>query len=187
MVVRGLKMQSKKLPNLAELKRNLKKLLKKYDTIKDIIIFGSFVKGRDNPKDIDLAFLVFKKSIELVDKIKKDIDLINVHLDFIEVDDLYSNPLFLSLINEGYSIKYDGFIRDILNIKPMRVFVYDLKHLDKSKKTLFGMALKKCLIKIKGEKMSNSVVLIPLQQTSYFEDFLEAWGMKYKTKEWTVI
>jgi len=165
----------------------LKKLLKRYDLINDIIIFGSFVKGRDNPKDIDLAFIVKEKDIKLAHLIKKELGINKVHLEFITSDDIYSSPLFLSLINEGYSIKKNDFLKNILKIKPMRVYSYDLKHLNKSKKTLFGMALKKTLKKIKGDKLSIGAVLIPISQTSYFEDFLEVWEMKYKTKEWTVI
>ncbi len=174
------------MPRLAELKKNLNKILKRYDSIKDIIVFGSFVKGRDNPKDIDLAFILKEKDIKLVPLIKKEVGIDKVHLDFITIDDIYS-PLFLSLINEGYSIKNNGFLRDILKIRPMKLYTYDLKHLDRSKKTLFGIALRKSLKKIKGEKVSTGAVLIPINQTSYFEDFLDVWGMKYKTKEWTVI
>ena len=168
------------------MKKNLKKILKKYDLINDIIIFGSFVKGRAVPKDIDLAFITAEKDARLAHLIKKDLPD-RTHLEFIRTSDVYSNPLFLSLINEGYSIRNGVFIRELLKIRPMRLYAYDLKHLNKSKKTLFGMALKKSLKKIKGEKVSTGSVLIPLGQASYFEDFLDVWGMKYKTKEWTVI
>lgn len=171
--------------NLAELKRILKKLLKKYDAVKDIIIFGSFVKGRPNPKDIDLALIVEEKDINLAISIKKEV-VSNVHLEFIVADDIYSSPLFLSLINEGFSIKKDDFLRNILKTKPMRLYIYDLTHLNKSHKTLFGMALKKSLKRIKGEKIGSGAVLVPIDYASYFEDFLDVWGMKYKTRELTV-
>lgn len=169
-----------------ELKRNLKKLLKKYNLIEDVIIFGSFLKGRDKPKDIDLAFIVKEKNLELIPLIKKNLGIDNVHLEFINIKDIYSTKLFLNLLNEGYSVKYNKFLRDILNIHPMKMYTYDLKHLNKSKKTLFGIALKKNLRRINGEKIGIGSVLIPINQTSYFEDFLEIWGLKYKTKEWTV-
>lgn len=175
------------MPRLAELKKNLRKILKKYNLIKDIIIFGSFVKGRDNPNDIDLAFILVEKDMQLVDLIKKELVTDKIHLEFINLEDIYFNQLFLSLINEGYSIKNDSFLRDILKIRPMRFYSYNLKHLNKSKKTIFGAALKNNLKKIKGEKIGAGAVLIPIDQTSYFEDFLDVWGMKYKTKEWTVI
>jgi len=172
---------------LAELKKILKKLLKKYDAVKDIIIFGSFVKGGPSPKDIDLALIVEQKNTNLVNLIKREIDISKTHLEFVIINDIYSSPLFLSLINEGFSIKKGDFLRNILKTKPMRLYIYDLTHLDKSHKTLFGIALKKNLKKIGGEKISVGAVLVPMQQTSYFEDFLDVWGMKYKTKEFTVI
>jgi len=169
------------------LKRNLRSILKKYNhIIKDIILFGSFVKGRDNPKDIDLAVIIKERDINLAQYIKKEIGIDKIHLDFITLDDVYT-PLFLSLINEGYSIQKDDFLRNILKIKPMRLYAYDLKHLDRSKKTLFGLALKIALKKISGEKISTGAVLVPISQTGYFEDFLDIWGMKYKTKEWNVM
>jgi len=177
------------LPSLAELKKNLRHILKKYDnTIKDIIIFGSFVKGRSNPEDIDIALIVNEKNPKLVSIIKEELINPKIDLEFIEINDLYySSKFFLSLMYEGYSIKKDDFLKNILKIRPMRLYSYNLKHLDKSKKTLFGMALKRTLKKTKGEKIGGGAVLIPLEETSYFEDFLEVWNMKYKTKEWTVI
>lgn len=170
-----------------ELKQNLKKILKKYDSIKYIIIFGSYVKGREDPKDIDLALIVTEKDLKLLDLIKKELITDKIHLEFINLEDIFFNSLFLSLINEGYSIKKDKFVREILNIRPMKLYAYNLKHLNKSKKTLFGIALKHTLKKIKGEKVSIGSVLIPINQVSYFEDFMDVWGMRYKTKEWIVI
>ena len=170
-----------------ELKKSLKKLLKRYELIKDIILFGSYTKGRSNPKDIDLAFIVKEKDIGLVGAIKDKLNAPYFHLEFIVVDDIYLSPLFLSLLNEGYSIKKGDILRNALNIRPMRIYTYNLKHLGKSRKTLFGIALKKNLKKVHGEKIGAGAVLIPISQTSYFEDFLDVWEMKYSTKEWTVI
>ena len=127
-------MQSNKFPRLAELKKNLKKILKKYDLIQDIIIFGSFVKGRSEPKDLDLAFLVKNKDLKIISEIKEEINIEKVHLELIKSDELYTSTIFMSLINEGYSIKHEKFLRDIMHIAPMRLYSYDLKHLDKSKK-----------------------------------------------------
>jgi len=165
----------------------LKSILRKYEGVEDIIIFGSFVKGRTFPNDVDIAFIVKNKDLSLVQPIKKTIGNENMHIKFIRVEETYSNPLFLSLLKEGYSIKKNDFLRNVLGIRPMKMYIYDLKHLDKSKKTLFGMAVKKNLKKVGGEKIGSGAVLIPIGQTGYFEDFLDVWGMKYKTRELTVI
>lgn len=179
-------MQSKKLPRFAELKKSLKKLLRRYNSIKDIIIFGSFVKGRDSPKDIDLAVIVAEKDLNMVTAIKEEVGIEDIHITLMEFEDIYSGGLFLSLLKEGYSLKEDDFLKNRLGIRPVRFYIYDLKHLDKSKKTMFGIALRKNLQKTKGEKIGAGAVLIPIEQASYFEDFLDVWGMKYKTKELTV-
>ena len=168
------------------LKKNLQQILKRYDFIVDIIIFGSFVKGRDTPKDIDLAFIVKEKKTQFISEIKSLIKVPNPHLEFIKVDEVYHSVLFLSLINEGYSVKLEAFLREHLHLKPMKLYAYNLTHLQKSQKTTFGVALNKTISKIGGEKVSVGAVLVPIESTSYFEDFLSAWEMKYKTKEWAV-
>ena len=61
-------MQSIKLPGMAELKKNLKHILKRYKQVADIIIFGSYVKGRKIPKDIDLAIMAKEKNLDLPGK-----------------------------------------------------------------------------------------------------------------------
>jgi hypothetical protein len=153
----------------------------------DIIIFGSFVKGRDTPKDIDLAFIVKEKKTELVPEIKSFLALPALHLEFINIEEIYFNTLFFSLINEGYSVKKQAFLREHLHLKPMKLYAYNLTHLLKPQKTTFGVALNKTIHKIGGEKVSAGAVLVPIESTSYFEDFLSAWEMKYKTKEWALI
>ncbi len=179
-------MPSRPLPSLEPLKKNLQKILKKYDFVIDIIIFGSFVKGRDAPKDLDLALIVKEKKTEFIPEIKSILNIPNLHLEFIKIDEIYYNTLFLSLINEGYSVKLGAFLREYLHLKPMKLYSYNLKHLQKSQKTTFGVALNKTINKIGGEKVSAGAVLVPFESTSYFEDFLSAWEMKYKTKEWAV-
>ncbi len=145
------------------------------------------MKGRKNPKDIDLAIMVKEKELSLPGKLKREIPWKNMHLEFIPTGELYSNPLFTSLLNEGYSVREGAFLRDILGISPKKLYKYDLKHLEQTKKVMFANAVNKILKKIGGEKIGNGAVLVPLTNASYFEDFLEIWGLRYKTKEWTVI
>lgn len=167
------------------MKKNLKNILKNYKEIKDIIIFGSFVKNKEEPKDIDIALIIEKKDINLISLLKKEIDT-NVHISIITENEILTNPLTLILINEGYSITKGDYIKNLLKIKPMKLYSYNLTHLNNSSKTLFNISLKKTLKKINGEKISPGSVLIPMEQTGYFEEFLDAWEMKYKTKEWAV-
>ena len=172
---------------MEKLRKSLLKILKSYKEIKDIIIFGSLVKGRSNPEDLDLALLVTESDLGLISKVKKELGLNQVHLELIFLDELIYNTLFLSLVNEGYSVLKGKYLNELLGTKPKLLYAYDLIHLNQSQKTLFGKALRLTLVKTKGIRVSAGAVLIPLSQSSYFEDFLKAWEMKYKTREWTVI
>lgn len=160
----------------------MQKILKKYSDIKDIIIFGSYVKGKDMPNDIDIALLMDKVEPKMIGLVENELNF-KADIELIDFFMFYAGNLFISFINEGFSIKKNMFLRDLLGIKPVKIYIYDLKSMNKSKKTLFGLALKKNIKKTKGEKISIGSVLIPIESTGYFEDFLDAWGLKYKTKE----
>ena len=62
-------MELKKSMELQSYLQKLRKLSNKYKTIDDIIIFGSIVKGRLEPRDLDIALLP-KNESELL-KIKQ--------------------------------------------------------------------------------------------------------------------
>jgi len=54
-------MQLERLTVLKTLVKKLNPLLKKYENLKDLIVFGSFVKSKIKPKDIDVAVLLNNK------------------------------------------------------------------------------------------------------------------------------
>ncbi len=139
-------MQLKKSLELAKLKKNLKNILKNYKEIKDIIIFGSFVKNKEESKDIDIAMIVEKKDIILISKLKKDI-LADIHITLITENEIITNPLTLTLINEGYSMVKDDYIKNILKIKPMKLYSTTLCTLTVQTKHYLIFPLKKHLKK----------------------------------------
>ncbi len=168
------------------MKKILKKTLKKYNLI-DIIIYGSFVKNKDYPKDLDLAVLVDEKKPELNSLIKQELSIEKTHIEIISVKELYPSSLLISLITEGFSIKEDKYFKDILGIKPMKLYSYELKTLNRSQKTLFSKALNSFLKKSNGIKIGYCTLMVPVNFSGYFEEFLEAWNLRYKVKQWLVI
>ena len=162
------------------MKKNLKKLLKKSDII-DIIVFGSFLKQKEKVSDIDIAVIIKEISLDLPEEFDK-----KIHVTQIRVSDILNTALILSLLCEGYSIKQDAYLRDIHDIKPMKLYDYNLLNLNKSQKTQFAAALRKLLKRVKGEKVGSGAVLVPYEWTSYFEEFLDVWELKYKTREFRV-
>ncbi len=172
------------MPKWQELKKNLKKILKDYKEIKDIIIFGSFVKDKNSPQDIDIAIILEKKDISLVGKIKTKMN--NLDIELIKPEEIYQTRLGLTLITEGFSIKKNKFLRDLLNTKPMKIYTYNMLHLTQTQKVLFGRGLKEMINELKATKLGSGSIMIPIEKSSNFEDFLDTWNLKYKTKEYLV-
>ena len=163
----------------------LEKILKKYNKINDFIIFGSAVKNKNLPKDIDVMLITDTKDLELLKKVKSGLKE-KIHLDVMDNKSILYQPIIKGLFVEGYSIKKKKFLRDTHGIKPMKLYSYGLKSFNNVKKVQFSKALVKTIKKINAKKIGKGAVLVPINQSGYFEDFLDAWGLKYKTKELTV-
>ncbi len=155
----------------------LKKFLKN-DTIIDIILFGSNAKGRHNAQDIDIAVLLKKEDLEIKKKIKEIIPHADIQLLFFE--DIFKT-IFFTLIKEGFSLKKNNYIHSLYHTEPVKLYKYTLKELTASKKVMFERGIKH----INGlNRLSNSVVLVPIQHTSEFEDFLRIWNLDIDTKNY---
>lgn len=165
---------------MKELIKKLSPLLKD-ERIVDLIVFGSAAKSKSLPTDIDIAILVKEKDYSIVKLIRDVIPKSDVQL--VSIDDIRSK-LFLTLIKEGYSIKYKSYLCDIYGLKPVKLYRYDLKQLTLSKKVMFERGIKS----IKGiTKLSNRVVLVPLLMTGEFEDFLRHWTLDIDSQEYELV
>lgn len=169
------------------MKKSLKKLLTKYKEIQDFIIFGSLVKGKYAPKDKDVALVACKKNIALVGEIKEQLKIKNLDIEMVTPEEIYQTRLGLTLMSEGFSIKNNAFLREKLGISPMKIYTYGIKHLTQTKKVLFGRGLNQAIKDTKGIKIGAGSVLIPIAQSSKFEEFLDTWELKYTTKEYLVL
>lgn len=152
-----------------------------------MIIFGSLVKGKFNPNDIDLALVVDKKDIVLVGEVKTELNIKGLDIELIKPEEIYQTRLGLTLIAEGFSIKNNRFIREKLGLVPMKIYSYDLKKLIQTKKVLFGRGLNQIIKETKAVKLGAGSIMVPIQESSKFEDFLNTWDLKYKTKEYLVL
>jgi predicted nucleotidyltransferase len=105
--------QFEKSSNFLTLKELLKKQLEKYNRIEDIIIFGSAVKGKKNPKDIDIALVMSQKDYPLAKQFYNDLPKLKIpiHTTVVLWNEVYTEPIWKSLLAEGFSIKEDRFIK----------------------------------------------------------------------------
>ncbi len=155
--------------------KKLRKLLSK--EILDIIIFGSLPKGKLRPSDIDLA-VITNYSGDIKERIKKieekaDIQIVDIAK--------YDSFLIVTILREGYSVKHKDYLHNILKLKPYVLYKYSLKELTNSKKVMFDRAIKN----FNGiTKLSNRVVLVPVDKSSEFSDFLRSWDLDIDTDEY---
>src|SRR3989344_4766050 len=150
-------MASKQLPGLEELKLISRKALKKYPELKDIIVFGSSVKGKADPKDIDL--------------------------EVIDSESIYMDPLFWRIAKEGFSIKHNKFISASAQAKAMTIFEYSLKDLTKIQKVQFNRAVHNVLEGKESHLVKGGALFIPSSKSRQFESLLEHWKLKNSTKK----
>ena len=164
--------------------KKLKQYLQKNKEIIDIILFGSFVKGKGNVSDLDIAVLssanlnrnMIKKEFETFLSHKIDLQIVTL-LD-------YDKPFWLTLIREGFSVKHDCFLHQLYKIEPLVLYKYSLKQLSVSKKVMFERALKN----FTGiQRLSNRVILVPIPKAEEFNDLLKTWDLDFDAQEYGLL
>ncbi|MBU0457595.1 MAG: nucleotidyltransferase domain-containing protein [Nanoarchaeota archaeon] len=165
------------------LAKKLKKLLKNKNII-DLIIFGSFAKGKINANDIDIAVITNEEinRNELQDQIFKIIKK-EVHIQKFTIND-YDKFIIITLIREGFSIKHSKYLAEIYQLKPVILFKYELKSLTASQKVMFSRAIK---IFKNIQKLSNRVVLVPIELSGEFNNLLRRWNIDIESQEYNLL
>ena len=168
------------LEEVRKIKAKLKQLINDTNVI-DIILFGSYVKGKANPRDIDLALIVREKKSYIYE---------GFHVSIITANEWFTNhpSLATTLLREGYSIKNNKYLAESLLFKPKALYSYKLNNLNNSKKVrivqiLRGNKKEKGMIeKYNGEWLSNQVFIIPPEADSLFERFFTYQEINFEKK-----
>ncbi len=169
---------------ISQIKNKLKSLFKEKEIL-DIILFGSTIKGKISPGDIDIAIISNNK---INPKIK------GFHISGISPEEFFKNPptLITTLLREGYSIKNNKFLAENLNFKNKVLFTYNLSNLKPSKKVqivniLRGKnKLQGIVEKNKGEWLANQVFTIPINSEHLFNKLFQNLNIKH-TKNYVLI
>ena len=180
---------------MKKLKISLKNLLKKEKFLVDIFIFGSALKSKEKPNDTDLITLFRDKDYEKIEailyKIKKIGDGlgINLHTEPIIIDNLHNQDIYVSLLHEGFSIKNNQFLSELLGFKPFLLITYNLKNRKNSDKVRFSYALygrKKgegLLNNLNGKALGRGSILVPINKQEIVKEFFKQWGVEYKEQK----
>ena len=186
-------MKSKRLLESENLKKSSKKLYQNYkNKIIDMLLFGSFAKGKFDPSDIDVAVLLKNtretEILKLGDEFKKFFSE-KIHLNLVLIETLLYNPLFKTLIHEGISLLDNKQLIQRIGYESGAIFSLNLTRLNKSKKVLFSYALhghknnKGELARVKGKNIGKAVVFVSSKFKDEFKEFLELWNTDFYIME----
>jgi predicted nucleotidyltransferase len=183
-----LKMQKELYSVIKQIKLWIKK-----DNVLDVVLFGSSVRGKFNPNDIDLCIIIKdtdeEKSLNLVDSLGKLTDKYDFkfHINILTSSSfVLGNTLAKTLLNEGYSIRNNINFSSVLGFENKSLFVYTLKHFSPSKRVKFHYLLKGrygsegILKQVKGEFLGTGSILISVEKEDLLKEIFDKWDVKYK-------
>ena len=169
---------------ISKIKNKLKRELRDKDIL-DVILFGSTIKGKASPEDIDIAILTEKQF---------NLEIKGAHISLIKPKDFFVNPPSIAhtLLREGYSLKNNKYLAENLKFNNKVLFTYSLTNLNASKKVkivniLRGKNKQKGMIEeYNGEWLANQVFTIPVEKSNIFEKFFINFEIRF-TKSYILI
>ncbi len=172
-----------------KLRNNLKKIVKNKGIL-DIILFGSLVRGKVKPNDVDVV-IIFKNKADknLEYKIKGELENYFNNLSLIsKTMNGLLHPSFDardSIFFEGISLLFNDKISERYGLSSLGMFKYSFKNWSQLEKTKFYYALngrggKKGVLRILNcIKISDNLILAPLEKIEEMKEFLESWEISY--------
>lgn len=159
----------------------------------DVILFGSTIRNKTNPKDIDLCIIIKdekeKKSLDLIESLGKITDKINFkfQINILSSSSLIKgNTLMKTLLNEGHSIKKNKKFASIFGFENKSIFIYTLKHFSSSRRVQFHYLLKgrygsKGILKeVEGKFLGTGSIIIPTEKEDLLKEIFNKWEVKYE-------
>lgn len=173
---------------------SLKKWLneeKKDNSIFDIVLYGSSVKGKENPADMDIAVIFrsgsLKDRLSKVQLIKRKIKLDKkIDIKGILLEELFKPEFFArsGIFLEGMSI-FDGkYFSEKIGFSGFVLFNYFLTGKTHTEKVKFNYVLsgrkeKGIVSYLEGKQIAPCVVKIPIKNSLEFEEVLKKHKISY--------
>ena len=174
-----------------KLRNKLKILADKNLEVADILIFGSTIRGKEKPNDIDIIVL-FKDKInkETEYAIRKELEKNYKNVSITSKTEKTSLDKAFdareSLLFEAQSLITEKNLAEEYGFHSFGMFKYNFGNWDKLKKTKFYYALngrgnkEGIASMLNCIKLSDSLILAPLEKIEAFKEFLDSWELKYK-------
>jgi predicted nucleotidyltransferase len=156
----------------------------------DIILFGSTIRGKDKPNDMDII-LIFrnKESEETSYNLRKLLEDENPEIISKKYDTMFQDNFIAkeAILKEGFSIAYNDFLSKKAGYNNLMLFKYDLKKLSKSKKISFYYSLygrngnEGILNRLKLIKFTESTILCPMENSEEAKTYFEQHKIDFET------
>jgi len=175
------------------LHKKARELYKKYKKeIVDIVIFGSFVKGKMLPRDVDIC-IIFREKVnnELNKMVEGRLDKkLEVHVSSLLIDNFFSKPhsLAKTLLKEGISLVNKKNLSENLGFLQYVLYSYSLKGKEQKEKTkivyvLKGRGGKKGFVEsFEGEWLADNCFIVPVNVDNEIIKILNKWQVKYERR-----
>jgi len=160
--------------------------------IVDIVIFGSFVKGKILPKDIDICIVFREKINEELNKMIGDefSKKLVVHVSSLLIDNFFlkTHSLAKTLLKEGASLVNGKSLSENLGFSQNVLFSYSLKGKEQKEKTKIVYVLKGRNKKsgfvdsVNGKWLADNCFIIPVNADNEVMKILNKWQVKYERK-----
>jgi hypothetical protein len=157
----------------------------------DIFLFGSALKSKEKPNDVDVITLFRNKKYEEIESINYRLKKIgtelniNLHIEPIIIDNLHKEKVYINLLHEGLSIKYMKSLSELLQCRSYILIIYSLKNKTASDKVRFSYALygrkkgKGFLRKINGKEIGKGSIFVPIAKQELIRDFFKQWNVSF--------
>ncbi len=162
---------------LSKIKNKLKEFLKDKE-IFDVVLFGSLIKGKTQPRDIDVALITNKV-------IKPEIE--GYHISLIKPEEFFTDQpsITTTILREGFSLRKNAFFIEGLKFENKVLFTYKLNDKNSSQKVktvniLRGKNKEKGIVEEYGGKwLANQVFTVSISAEYIIESLLKNLNIKY--------
>ena len=154
----------------------------------DVVLFGSLVRGKENPNDIDVL-IIFRDKVnkdveyELRKKLGNDASVISKTESGLIEDSFDAREGFLF---EGYSLVYGKSVASRYGFSSFGLIIYGTRSMTNTQKTKFYYALngrggsRGVIDSFSGIKLSDNILAIPIDRIEDAKEFFDFWKLDYR-------
>lgn len=157
----------------------------------DILLFGSAVKGKIRPNDLDIL-LIFnrEKNLEKVQQLRlmlEKLSKLKISITAKTYLELFQNNFLAreAILSEAHSLVNKTSLAQGYGFSSRIMFNYQLKGKSKSERmrfyySLYGRKSMGMLERLKAKKYTDTIILCPVENLEKMREFLQSWKLEFK-------